>query len=106
MEKRSLTRSCTRLAVACSNLAAANPAAASDGIMTNCSCGGTCIELKCKLFVGSIVMIKATGLIAKELSGALPGGIKTVVLAEVRWSKRLGQQGPSGYAIGLKYLLN
>jgi hypothetical protein len=106
MNKRTLIRNRTSVSVACSSLTAASPGAAFDGVMTNCSWGGICIELNRKFFVGSIVMIRVTGLIGGDLSGALPEGFKTITLAEVKWSKRLGQESSAGYVIGLKYLLN
>lgn len=106
MEKRGLTRNHTRVSVACSCLTAASPDTASNGVMINCSCSGTCIELNRKLFVGSIVLIRTTGLITEDLDRALPEGFKTLALAEVKWSERLGEERASGYAVGLKYLFN
>lgn len=106
MEKRSMIRNSTQITVACSSLAANSPVVVTRGTMLNCSGGGTCIELPRKIHEGSIVIIKADGWISEESPSVLPEGLRTLSLAEVKWSKRLEDNWTANYAIGLKYLPN
>jgi hypothetical protein len=104
MEKRALIRNDMQISVACSSLTTGSSASASNGVMLNCSRGGTCIELNQRLYCGSILMIKATGRIAKENAPVAPEGFRTLSLAEVKWIKPQDGQGACHYIIGLKYL--
>jgi hypothetical protein len=106
MEKRALIRNHTQITVACSSLTPNSPASVSNGIMLNCSCGGTCIETNRRIHDGNIVMIKATGSIAGEGPHQLPEGFRTLALAEVKWSRLLEDGRIPNYAIGLMYLPN
>ena len=106
MEKRALSRKRTQISVACSSLNPRSPAGVSDGIMRNCSCEGTCIELNRRIHDGSIVMIKATCCSLEEKPAQLPEGFRTLALAEVKWSKRLDDGIMPNYTMGLRYLPN
>jgi len=106
MEKRALIRNHTQISVACSSLSACSPAAVSNGIMLNCSSGGTCIELNRKIQRGNIVMIKATDWTANGNPQGLPEGFRMLAIAEVKWAKRLEDGTIPNYAIGLRYLPN
>jgi hypothetical protein len=106
MEKRALIRNDTSVTVACSSLSTDSPPAVSNGTMLNCSGEGTCIELNRRIQAGNIVMIKATGSVAKEPPREAPEGFRMLALAEVKWSKRLENPGNSNYVIGLRYLPN
>ena len=104
MEKRALIRNDMQISVACSSLTAAGPVSVSNGVMLNCSCAGTCIEVNQRIHQGSILMIKATGRIAKENEPIAPEGFRTLSLAEVKWQKPQDDQGTYHYVMGLRYL--
>ena len=104
MEKRALIRSLTQISVACSSLTSSHSPAVSYGIMLNCSCEGTCIELNQRINQGSILMIKATGGINDDIPQVLPECFRTLSLAEVKWLKPHDGQRAYNYVIGLKYL--
>lgn len=102
MEKRSRIRNRTQIHVTCSSLTATSPYGVSHGCMTNCSWGGTCIELNHRIHEGSIVIIKTNSRGIENL----PEGFRTLALAEVKWSKQLEDERIPNYAIGLRYLSN
>jgi hypothetical protein len=106
MDKRALIRNDIQISVSCRRLTTGSPAAVSDGVMLNCSFEGTCIELNHHIQQGSILMIKATGRIAKENPPVTPEGFRTLSLAEVKWSKPTDAKNDLNYRIGLKYLPN
>lgn len=106
MEKRSLIRDCTQIRVACSSLVAGSPISPCNGIMLNCSCGGTCIEINQELHKGSILMIKANGWAGEKIPEKPPDGFRTLALAEVKWSKPAEAENVCNYRTGLRYLPN
>ena len=55
---------------------------------------------------GSILIIKAAGCFGKELFPELLNGLRTVAVAEVKWSKLADSESDLNYKIGLKYLPN
>ena len=104
MEERNLLRGGVQISVACRSLIANSPVL--KGKMLDCSYNGTCIELEQKIQDGSIVMIKATVRNLEDHPPALPEGFRSFSLAEVRWSKPIGDESLHNYAVGLKYLPN
>jgi len=106
MEKRALVRSRTQISIACSSLTAGNSAVHSNGIMLNCSCGGSCIEINRRIHKGSILMIKATGWAGNDVPAKPPKGFRTISLAEVKWAKPTDAENVFNYRIGLMYLPN
>ena len=104
MGKRSLIRDRTQIPVACSRLTANGPISHCTGIMLNCSCTGTCIEMNQQVYKGSILMIKAVGWAGRELHKEPPNGFRTVALAEVKWSEPADAENDFNYRIGLRYL--
>jgi len=106
MEKRALIRDWTQIPIECMRLTTRSLSEVLQGKMLNCSCEGICIELNQRIHKGSIVMIKATDWIEKGRPPAVPQGFRTLVIAEVKWSKPLDDGRTCNYEIGLRYLPN
>jgi hypothetical protein len=104
MEKRSLIRDCTQISVACSSLTTDSPISYCNGIMLNCSCEGTCIEINQQIHKGSILMIKSAGWAGEKIPAEPPNGVRTVALTEVKWSQPADAENEFNYRIGLRYL--
>lgn len=103
MEKRTLPRTHTKIPVACCCFTISEGANFFNGTMLNCSPGGTYIELERPYQEGTILMIKAN----ENLDGPSPAhtveGVRTISLAEVKWSRTLKNEETSQYGLGLKY---
>ena len=63
---------------------------------------GLCAELRSHFKTGTVLVVRTTG-----ASGSNSGedGIRTLTLAEVKWSKPMSTEGMVYYATGLKYLM-
>lgn len=103
MEKRSMNRSPTEHSVACRRFSIMDGSTMHDGIMLNCSHGGSYIELDKPIDEGTIVMVKSSGPLKGPMDNEIPEGFRSVSLAEVRWSRIIDDDFMCRFGLGLKY---
>lgn len=100
MEKRSDPRQVIGTAIVCRRYKSSNAAAPIEGSIKNCCPAGFYAELKEYVTAGTILVVQMTG----NPSGC-DEGIRSMSLAEVRWSKPAPvAEGEACYPTGLKYL--
>jgi hypothetical protein len=73
-----------------------------DGIIKNCCPAGFYAELKQHVSAGTILVVRMTG---DSWGCSADDGLRSMALAEVRWSKPLPVDKEACYATGLKYLM-
>jgi hypothetical protein len=102
MEKRAVIRYQSDISVCCSFLNSAERCQPVEGKVKNFCATGLCAELRSHFKTGTVLVVRTTG-----ASGSNSGedGIRTLALAEVKWSKPMSAEGMVCYATGLKYLM-
>jgi len=73
-----------------------------EGTMENCGSYGFYAELPEYLSKGTILVVQMAG---DSIGDSVQDGIRSMGLAEVRWSKPISVKGEERYATGLKYLM-
>lgn len=73
-----------------------------DGRMLNCCAAGCYAELKAPVKAGTILVVRTTG---GAWGGFTHEGLRSMALAEVRWSEPISIEGTICYATGLKYVI-
>lgn len=102
MEKRSNQRYLIEAPIFCSPFYSMQAGETIDGRILNCCPAGFYAELKSSVKAGTILVVRATG----GFGGiAADEGLRSMALAEVRWSEPITVEGVVCYATGLKYLL-
>jgi len=102
MEKRSNQRYLIEAPIFCSPFYSLQADKTIDGRILNCCPAGIYAELKSSVKAGTIVVVRVTG----GFGGiSADEGLRSMALAEVRWSKPITVEGAVRYAAGLKYLL-
>jgi hypothetical protein len=101
MEKRSNSRREINTSILCKRYVSSTNEMAIAGNMKNCCPAGFCAELKEQVKAGTILVVRTTG---SSWGCSADDGLRSMALAEVRWSKPISEKGEAGYATGLKYL--
>jgi hypothetical protein len=104
MEKRAAIRyQSDIISICCSFLNSAEFYQPVEGKIKNFCATGLCAELRSHFKTGTVLVVRTTG-----TSGSNSGedGIRTLALAEVKWSKPMSTEGMVYYATGLKYLMH
>jgi len=73
-----------------------------EGTIENCGSDGFCAELPMPLSRGTIFVVQMAG---DSIEYSAQDGLRSMGLAEVRWSKPVSVKEPERYATGLSYLL-
>jgi len=102
MDKRSNPRREINTSIACKRYISSNDDVSIDGNMKNCCPTGFYAELKEQVQAGTILVVRTTG---SSWEASAEDGLRTMALAEVRWSKPMAVEGSACYATGLKYLM-
>jgi hypothetical protein len=102
MDKRSNPRREINTSIACKRYISLNGEVSIDGNMKNCCPAGFYAELKEHVSAGTILMVRMTG---NSWGYSADDGLRSIALAEVRWSKPMSVEGKACYATGLKYLM-
>ena len=102
MDKRSNPRREINTSIACKRYVSLNSEVSIDGNIKNCCPTGFCAELKEHIKAGTILVVRMTG---NSWGYSADDGLRSMALAEVRWSKPMPVEGKSSYATGLKYLI-
>jgi hypothetical protein len=102
MDKRSNPRREINTSIACKRYISVNSEISIDGNMKNCCPAGFYAELKEHVTAGTILMVRMTG---NSWGSSAEEGLRSMALAEVRWSKPMSAEGQPCYATGLKYLV-
>ena len=102
MDKRSNPRREINTPIACKRYVSLNSEASIDGKLKNCCPAGFYAELKEHVTAGTILVVRMTG---DSWGHCANDGLRSMALAEVRWSKPMSAEGKDCYATGLKYLM-
>jgi hypothetical protein len=102
MEKRSNSRREINTSILCKRYISLNGEVSINGNMKNCCPAGFYAELKEHVKAGTILVVRMTG---SSWGYSADDGLRSMALAEVRWSKPMSVEGNACYATGLKYLM-
>jgi hypothetical protein len=102
MDKRSNPRREINAPIACKRYISSNNDMSIDGSMKNCCPAGFYAELKEQVQAGTVLVVRTT---SSSWEASADDGLRSMALAEVRWSKPMSVEGKSYYATGLKYLM-
>jgi hypothetical protein len=102
MDKRSNPRREINTSIACKRYISSNGEVSIHGNMKNCCPAGFYAELKEHVKAGTILMVRMTG---NSWVYSADDGLRSMALAEVRWSEPTSIEGKASYATGLKYLM-
>jgi hypothetical protein len=102
MEKRSNSRREINTSILCKRYISLNGEVSINGNMKNCCPAGFYAELKENVKAGTILVVRMTG---SSWGYSADDGLRSMALAEVRWSKPMSVEGNACYATGLKYLM-
>ena len=103
MDKRSNPRREINTSIACKRYISLNVEESIDGNMKNCCPAGFYAELKEHVTAGTILVVRMTG---SSWGYSVDEGLRSMALAEVRWSKPMSAEREACYATGLKYLMS
>ncbi len=105
MEHRNCRRHEAENPIVCSYLTSKGAEEQFDGKMKNyCDCG-MFAELQTEFKNGTILVVKTSGASWGRTPPEIQEGLRTITLAEVKWSKSMSADGVSRFATGLKYLV-
>jgi len=102
MDKRSDPRREIDTSILCKRYISFNGEVAINGSIKNCCQAGIYAELKEHVKAGTILVVRVTG---SSWGCSADEGLRSMALAEVRWSKPMSAEREGCYATGLKYLL-
>lgn len=102
MDKRSDPRREINTSILCKRYFSFNSEVAINGNIKNCCQAGFYAELKEHVKAGTILVVRVTG---SSWGCSADEGLRSMALAEVRWSKPMSDERENCYATGLKYLL-
>jgi len=102
MDKRSSPRREINTSIACRRYISLNSEVSIDGYLKNCCSAGFYAELKEHVTAGTILVVRMTG---DSWGYSANDGLRSMALAEVRWSKPMSVEGEPCYATGLKYIM-
>ena len=102
MEKRFNPRREIDTSILCKRYTSLNSEVPINGNMKNCCPAGFYAELKEHVKAGTVLVVRMTG---SSRGCSADDGLRSMALAEVRWSKPMSVEGKDCYATGLKYLM-
>ena len=102
MEKRADSRRGIKTQIVCRRYRSGTGTEPIEGTIENCSPEGFCAELPKSLSRGTILVVQIAG---DSIGQSVQDGLRSMGLAEVRWSKPTSAKGVDCYATGLKYLM-
>lgn len=102
MDKRSNPRREINTSIICKRYHSINSDVTIDGNIKNCCSAGFYAELKEQVKAGTILVVRMTG---NSWGFSADDGLRSMALAEVRWSKPMSADREACYATGLKYLM-
>jgi hypothetical protein len=102
MDKRSNPRRKINTSILCKRYISLSSEASIGGNIKNCCRAGFYAELKEHVKAGTILVVRMTG---SSWDYSTDDGLRSMALAEVRWSKPMPVEGKASYATGLKYLV-
>lgn len=102
MEKRSSPRREISTSILCKRYNSVSRDITINGNMKNCCPTGFYAELKEHVKAGTVLVVRTTG---SSRECCADDGLRSMALAEVRWSKPTPVKGEDCYATGMKYLM-
>jgi hypothetical protein len=103
MDKRSNPRREISTSILCKRYISLSRDVPIDGNMKNCCPTGFYAELKEHVKAGTVLVVRMTG---SSWGCSADDGLRSMALAEVRWSKPMSVEGKDCYATGMKYLMD
>jgi hypothetical protein len=104
MEKRNSNRHQTDQAIVCVLFTSQSVNDTFDGKMKNYCDSGLYAELQTHFKVGTVLLVRTTSNPLERLPAKIEQGVRSVSLAEVKWSKPVSASGAFCYGTGLKHL--
>ena len=102
MKKRSDSHRNIKTRIICRRYRSGNCTEPIEGTIENCGPEGFCAELPKSLSRGTILAVQMAG---DWIGYSAQDGLRSMGLAEVRWSKPVSVKGVDCYATGMKYLM-
>lgn len=102
MEKRATIRRKSESFIVCSFLNSSRGCLPIDGKLKNFSADGLCVELKFHLKTGTVLVVRTRG---SSGSNSAEDELRSLAVAEVKWSAPIPTGGEGYYATGLRYLM-
>jgi len=104
MEKRNSNRHKTDQPIICAHFSSHGINDTFDGKMKNYCDSGLYAELQTHFKVGTVLLVRTTSNPLERLPAKIEQGVRSVSLAEVKWSKPVSASGAFCYGTGLKHL--
>lgn len=102
MEKRADSRRNFKTQIVCKRYRSGTGTEPIEGTIENCGPDGFCAELPKPLSRGTILVVQTA---VDSIGYSAQDGVRSMGLAEVRWSKPISVKGANCYVTGLKYLM-
>ena len=105
MENRASSRHDAESSIVCSYLSSKNLNEVCNGKMKNyCDCG-MYAELPTAFKTGTILVVRPTSTSGDDTGFEIKQGVRSISLAEVKWSRKISSDGLPMYATGFRYLM-
>ena len=105
MEHRGCSRHAVENSIVCSYLTSRSSAETFDGKMKNYSDCGMYAELQTEVRKGTILVVQTTSASWSRTQPEIQEGLRTITLAEVKWSRPMPAGGIPRFGTGFKYLI-
>jgi hypothetical protein len=102
MEKRSDQRRITNIPIVCNRLSSFCSGEPISGVIFNFCKNGFCAELKAHEKAGTVIVVRTTGSFSES---SMDGGVRSLALAKVKWSKPILVDKEICYATELQYVM-
>jgi hypothetical protein len=102
MEKRAAIRHQSETLIFCSFLNSRGSCHSIDGKLKNFCADGLCVELRTYLKPGTVLVVRTRG---SSGSSSAEDELRSLAIAEVKWSAPIPTGGEGYYATGLRYLM-
>lgn len=102
MEKRTAIRQQSETLIVCSFLNSSGGCQPMDGKLKNFCADGLCVELRSQLKTGTVLVVRIRGSSGVNFA---EDELRSLAIAEVKWSAPIPSDGEGYYATGLRYLV-
>jgi hypothetical protein len=102
IEKRAAIRHQSETLIFCSFLNSSGGCQPIDGKLKNFCADGLCIELRSQLKTGTVLVVRIKGGLGVNFA---EDELRSIAIAEVKWSAPIPTDGEGYYATGLRYMV-
>jgi hypothetical protein len=106
MENRASSRHDAESSIVCSYLSSRNFSEACNGKMKNYCDSGMYAELPTDFKIGTILVVRSTSSPSDDARFEIEEGVRSISLAEVKWSRKISSDGLLLYGTGFRYLVD